>query len=306
MNNLTNPSRRASAFTLIELLVVMGIIVVLVGSVLVAGTALIRKSKITNTRATLIVVRDAVEQFAREQKAKPTLARRRAYQERFGFFPPDELEWFSPVNPLMITPMSFAPGGAEIVPEPDGNPMKFYVGVPTAPEAAFEHRDLAAMILAIELFGNESKDILSRIAGRNRTAGPVDVPGNPSQFLDRNTNGNWDADDVQIRYIVDDWGTPIGYMAQRDFDPGDPPATVSHNHANWNQVSTRLIKLNSNQPLIFSYGPDGQDQLSKDAMGTAADASIPTDYADPASPNKLDHTYNADNVYVDETLKEKL
>lgn len=297
MNNPTNPSRRASAFTLIELLVVMGIIVVLVGSVMVAGTALITRSKITNTRATLIVVRDAVEQFAREQKAKPTLARSRRYQTRFGFFPPDELEELDGIQRGDIVP---AVGGF--------NDMLFYVTAPTAVEAASEHRDLAAMILAIELFGNESRDILGRIAGRNRTAGPVAGGGNPSQFLDRNTDGNWDADDMQIRYIVDDWGTPIGYMAQRDFVPGRGPATVSINHRDWNEVSTKLIRLNSNQPLIFSYGPDGQDQLTKDAMGTAADASISTDFAQPtpAPPNKLDHGYNADNVYVDETLKEKL
>ncbi|MCH7591491.1 MAG: type II secretion system protein [Planctomycetes bacterium] len=300
-NNPIHPSRRASAFTIIELLVVMGIIVVLVGSVMVAGSALITKSKITNTRATLIVVRDAVEQFAREQKAKPTLTRRKQgglkYKDRFGFFPPDELEWFDGIR------------GANIIPDVGTfDDMLFFVTTPTAPETASEHRDLAAMILAIELFGNESKDILNRIAGRNRTAGPVDGTDDPSQFLDRNTDGAWDADDVQIRYIVDDWGTPIGYMSQRDWVLNADAATRSQNHQDWNRVSTQLIRLNSNQPLIFSYGPDGRDQLTKDAMGTAADASIPTDFAQdpPAPPNKLDHAYNADNVYVDETLKEKL
>ena len=298
MHNPIFPSRRASAFTLIELLVVMSIIIVLVGSVIVAGTSLITRSKVTNTRATLTVVRTAVEQFAREQKAKPTLARRRAYQERFGFFPPDELEQLDGIGRGIVEPVV---GGF--------NAMVFYVGVPTAAATALEHRDLAAMILAIELFGNESKEILNRIGGRYRTAGPVDNAGNPSQFLDRDADGNWDPDDVQIRYIIDDWKNPIGYMAQRDFNPSAPSNSVSQNHADWNQVSTQLIKLNGNQPLIFSYGPDGGDQLTLDAMGAnTGDASIPTDYAAPAPAptNKLDHAYNADNIYVDETLKEKL
>ena len=45
----------------------MGIIVILVGSVLVAGSTLINRSRVSNTRALLTIVRDAVEQFAREQ-----------------------------------------------------------------------------------------------------------------------------------------------------------------------------------------------------------------------------------------------
>lgn len=293
---------RGPAFTLVELLVVMVIITVLLGAVLVAGTTLITRSKIRSTQAVLSIVRDAVDEFAREQKGNPTLTRQSRgvidYTDRFGLFPPDELEWLQGVKRGNVEPPidTFAP-------------MLFYVDDPTAPLAAMEHRDLAAMILAIELFGDQSRDLLDGLAERNRTAGAVDGNGVPSQFLDRNQNGSFDPDDLQIRYIVDDWGTPIGYFAQRDFNPANPPPTVSVNHPNWNQVSTKLVRLNGKQPVLFSYGKDGDDQLTREAMTVPAPqspASIVGDYMNPAAPDVLDNPYNLDNVYLDSTFQTKL
>ena len=142
------------------------------------------------------------------------------------------------------------------------------------------------MILAIELFGTESRDMLNGIPAKNRASGPVDAQGDPTQFLDRNANGSWDPDDLAIRYIVDDWGTPIGYLAQRDWDEEEPEETESSNHKDWNEVSTKLIRLNGNQPLIFSYGPDGRDQLQREPMTAApqplADSMAPSSAFSPA------------------------
>jgi len=80
---------------------------------------------------------------------------------------------------------------------------------------------------------------------------------------------------------------------------------------NWNEASTELIRLNGGQPVIFSYGPDGKDQLKKEIMGEKGAASLVGDFAtEPDSPeNKLhiiDVPANADNVYANDQLREKL
>jgi hypothetical protein len=186
--------------------------------------------------------------------------------------------------------------------------MKFHGGAGADP--VFEHRDLAAMILAIETLSESAASILSQIPERNRVAGPQ-LNNAPAQFLDRPPNG-WSPDDHQIRYIVDDWGIPLGYMAQRDWKASPPPTdpnTPSKNHTNWNQTSTDLVRINGGAPVIFSWGPDGKEQLTQDAMGANASASIVGDWVNDPRDNgtpALNHPMNADNVYANQSLKEKL
>ncbi|MGD2108019.1 MAG: type II secretion system protein [Phycisphaerae bacterium] len=319
-----------SAFTLVELLVVMVIMIILIGSVLVATQAVIRKAKTTGTEAVLAVVQDAVSQFAREQKANPTLtqAAQRAgttkvrYAKRYGSFPPDELELFTDAglagSDATGSGGSLAPGGAKLYLDGDAlaaplPPLQFYAyGGEEWKQNALESRDMAAMILAIELYSDTASAILDRIPNDNRHAGILDPQtGHPVMFLDRNGDGKWDSGDLQIRYIIDGWGMAVGYLAQRDWNEDDPPAPSS-NHEDWNQAATQLVRLNGGQPVIMSYGPDGGQQFEKEIMepagGETGVASLVGDWVgEPNDPRfQIDHPLNADNLYADPALKDKL
>lgn len=319
--------------TLIELLIVIVIIGVLVSAVMVASTSLIRKSKTRNTQAVLQIVADAAEQFKRSETEKPTITKHAAYKARYGLYPPDELEAFTDVGVphaanLQPTGNLAVPKGSQIKPAPTPfTSMKFYTDDNCSDYTcqSLEHRDLAALIVAIESQGGEAAAILDRISDRNRTAGVLNNTNkNPEQYLDRPAgingapNGQWDADDLQIRYIVDDWGVPISYLAQRDH-PGHGsttttpvPSSNSQTPAgNWNEASTELIRLNGGQPVIFSYGPDGKDQLKKEVMGDNWAASLVGDFTpSPETPDNkehiIDHPANADNVYSNDQLRDKL
>lgn len=311
------PTLRRRGMTLIELLIVIVIIGVLISAVMVASTSLIGKSKTRNTQAVLQLVADAAEQFKRSETEKPTITRNAAYKKRYGLYPPDELEVFSNAGvPGATTPTNLAsPSGSVIVPDKFPN-MRFYTDG-TADDAT-EHRDLAALIVAIESQGGEAAAILDRIADRNRSAGALDNDGKPVQYLNRPEGiskpprADFNEEDLQIRYILDDWGMPIGYFAQRDSQGHNSTGgTPSSNSPNWNLASTEIIRANGGIPVIYSYGPNGKDQLTGEMMGTEGAASLVGDFA-PATPSPenakdvIDHPANADNVYLNNALKEKL
>lgn len=307
------------AFTLVELLVVMAVIGILAAALLVAGGMAIDTAKTRNTRAVLTIVRDAIELFKDEQRDNPTLTRgrpneTRGYRDRYGFYPPDELEVFSPAGVPYASPATgtLAVGGAVAVPAPPATgyeAMLFHDGLSRDDEAK-EHRDLAAMIVAIKMFGDKSDVMLDGISSSFRSDVPVDAAGNPVQFLDREpfaTPPTAGMEDQQIRYIVDAWGIPITYLAQIDCvtsGPSGPSATVSDNHPDWNRASTEMIRLNARRPILFSYGPDGPDQLDKEIV--TAENSTATLIQDWADNQRIDDPLNDDNVYPAPSLKEKL
>lgn len=318
---------RVSAFTLVELLVVISIIAILVVAVAIAGSTLVNKAKSQATSSVLALVRDSIEEFRREQTAHPTLVRAywgtgRTYEDRYGLYPPDELELFGKnglresSNPAMLR---IARGENVIVPDgtaSGGFPtLKFAADLPEA-QMANEHRDLAAMILTIELYGDTSTAILDQIDDRYRTDGAYDhLADTPSQFLDRiggsGTDGVFDPGvDHQIRYVVDDWGLPLSYLAQRDY-VDDPPLQVDSNNYTgyWNWASTQMVQLNSGVPIIMSYGANGKEQCTQQMMGDTALVSLVADWAGLApdsTAGKIDHPLNADNVYADSELAQKL
>jgi len=325
------------ALTLVELLVVIVVIGILIGSILVASAGFIDKGRVNNTQALLQVVADAVEEFKREQTTKPTITRAKQqkspgagdpaksqvfYADRYGSYPPDELEVFTstglrgstgPIPPSR----TLAPGAAEVAAPGATQPwdaMRYFNAGNPQPE--LEHRDQAAMILAIETLSESASAVLDRIPDRNRTPGPLAPDGKPAIFLDRpgGTTAAWDSNDHQIRLIIDDWGNPISYFAQRDWKETSAEFTPipSSNHEGWNEASTEFIRMNGSQPIIMSYGPNGGDQLTQDAMGADdANASLVGDF-EPKTPGAedaehvIDNPMNADNVYSNPSLKEKL
>ncbi len=316
----TLPAKRA--LTLVELLIVIVIIGVLLSSILVAASHLIGRSKEQNTQGVLQIVSDAVEEFKREQIARATITKNSAYKKRYGLYPPDELEVFTaegvPVPAGTTKTGSLAtPSGSVILPKPPYSPMRFYADRSDLVADANEHRDLAALIVAIETHGDASAAILAKLPDRNLSAGALGADGNPSQFLDRPQgingapSGGWDADDLQIRYILDDWGMPISYLAQRDWEEDKEDERRSKNHRGWNKGSTEIVRLNGGVPVVFSYGANGKDQLTSEMMGNSGAASLIGDF-EPEAPSAsdqedvIDHPANADNVYANPALKEKL
>ena len=63
-----------------------------------------------------------------------------------------------------------------------------------------------------------------------------------------------------------------------------------------------MIRLNQGRPIIMSWGPDGEDQLTEDAQNDPT-ASLVGDWEDN---NKIDNPFNEDNVYVQESFNQKL
>ena len=305
---------RTAAFTLLELLVVMGIIAVLAASILVASHALIENSRARSTRAVLTIVQDALEQFKEEQSARSTLARSGAYQARYGYYPPDELEPFTahgvPPDTGVAGPLTV--GKASVVPAPSGTgvfdrAMTFQIDGLSDADRATEHRDLAAMMLAVNMFSESAAEMIGHISGSHRTTGPTSATRAPLQFLDRNGDGDFTPmEDEQIEYIVDDWGVPISYLSQRDFLSANPVGeTLSSNAPAWNKASTAMVLANNGRPLVFSYGPNGPEQLEATIVTGPEPVTLVGDWAD-GGDQKVDHPLNLDNVYADQTFAEVL
>jgi len=298
---------RRPAFTLVEMMIVMAIIAVIVVSVLVAGTAMQNRARATNTRFMLNIAQDAINTFRNAQEDRPTITRQTAYRARYGSYPPDEFEPFTESGVPGGVARSLANG--EIVPGTTSSltysAMTFQQSGLNQDQARMEHRDIGAMIMTLELYNDTTAEILSKIPG-DKLVTPLDANGDPLQYLDRNENEAFDPEsDHPIRRLIDDWGVPITYFAQRDFDPdGDPDATQSSNHAFWNEASTAMIRLNGSVPLLCSYGPDGPDQLAPDILSAIEPPS--TLIEDWMDNQRIDSPYNQDNVYPDEGTAQKL
>jgi hypothetical protein len=276
------------------------------------------KAKVRNTQAVLQIVRDALEEFRREspvmiRASQPMAGGGKArYRARYGEYPPDEVEVFTDLGlPRSSAGGSLAPGGAVFVPAPktSGVPypeMRFYTA--GNPAAAAEHRDLVAMTLAVRELTESAASILGRIPDSHWSPGVLDAAGGPSQFLDRDDNGVWNpAVDEQIRYVVDDWGVPMSYFAQRDWC-SDTCGKESSNAEGWNQTSTEIIRLNKGQPVLMSYGPNGRAQLTAEVQNAeGSTTSMVSDWMDPTDERRrINDPYNADNVYADPGLDERL
>ena len=298
------------------------IILILLSSVFVGASALLDKSKSRAAAAQLAVVESAIDEFKRNQTERPTIVLAtqqvdKHYATRYGSYPPDELELFTPAGlpgskppppnrSLVIERNEDTGERVSVVPKPTGanyDAMKFYTAGNPKPE--LEHRDLAAMLLAIEMFSSSAQAILDQLPPKQWHTELSPADGTPVQFLDMDGDGSFNAKkfDRQIRWLLDPWGVPLSYFAQRDWKEDDPEKTKSSNHESWNEASTKLIRLNGGRPIIMSFGPDGRDQLKKDILDNDLTASLVGDWA---THGTLRNPLNEDNVYADPALAEKL
>lgn len=298
---------RAAAFTLVELMVVMGIIVLLIAAVVTVGSSVIDNSRAKDTQGMLEQVQSAIKAFEREAP-KATVHVRQGdvrYSDRYGTYPPDECEVFTPAG----LPGSgnkgrtLLPGGAIISPGPPGADYGNMTFGLRATDLSAEHRDIVALVTAIEYFSEEGRNILSHLPERYwvqcASRGPT---SRPQQYIDRDPFGQYTPGaDEATRWLVDDWGVPLRYFAQRDYDDGESSSNYSLGETDWNRVSTEMIRVNNGQPIIMSFGPNGKDQLA------GADPDIRTlmlgDWADD---QRINHPMNDDNIYVVPELAVKL
>lgn len=302
---------RRGAFTLVEILVVVAIIVILLVSVVTLGGWAVRKGQSKNTEGMLRIVADALEQFAADAPLaavkQPGGAGQVTYVSRYGKYPADELEVYGSGIPGATQGRSLAPGGGVIVPDSgEFQDMTFILGG-AAPQ--YENRDIATMLLAIELHSESAAQILSRVSEKHLAAVPLDGAGDPVQYLDRNGDGKYNPkDDEALRWLVDDWQVPVTYFAQRDFRAGATPSSNRQQDWSWNEVSTRLVKMNGGAPVLMSWGPDGKDQRTPENQTGSTAANIATDLLglDGSALDRIDNPLNADNVYANPALAEKL
>ncbi len=278
---------RRCAFTLIELLVVIGVVALLITALVVAGGGLIDDAKNKETLGVMQILDLALEEFRQDAPLKGVPG----YRDRYGDYPCDELETFRRSG----TPGESATPGVDIV-GPPGGASNIY----PAEASGFndiEHRDVAAMALAIRLYSAEAASVLDKIGNRYRKA-----PPDADQFFDRNGDTNLDIEDEPLVYYVDAWGNPFEYFAIRPDPaltavPSDLPAENRLNTAQ------RLIQANHGKALFVSYGPDGADQF--ELLGDDFESPLVEDFSQ-GDPGMIDSPLNADNVYLDEELTAKL
>jgi len=287
--------RHNTAFTLVELLVVIGVIALLIGAILGVSVSVIAGAKARDTQAMLASLSLAVDQFRNDAP----LAKATNYKKRYlENAPPDELEAFT--GEYTESPVSVAPGAAALQ---DGSGGALSL-------SAVEHRDIKAMVLAMTLYSDAAAAILDRIDTRFRRRAQ-DAAGAPTEVLRRSMGGS--NIDIPLVYYVDSWGTPLDYFATSDTTGAQAfYDTVPINNAR-RDTSTALLRINNGEPLFVSYGPDGPEQFSADFYDPADDLPYDlvydwTTYTSDAgfSGNRIDHPLNADNVYSDPQIAERL
>ncbi len=304
--------RRASAgFTMVELLVVVAVIVILLGAIIGIGGKVISGAKVSDTETLFRTLGLAIEQFNEDAP----LAKVRGYTERYGNYPPDELEAFSaadgiPPSPPVTTLLSST---ARLEDEDD-------TGLDASLDKV-EHRDVKAMLLAIKVFSAESAAILDQVDERFKQIGKT--AARLTEYYDPKDNSA-NAFRQPLVYLVDSWGTPIEYYAT--VVPGGPPPSATfdvthdkapdHPSAGTRRIaSTALITANNGQPVFVSYGPDGEEQFAKDVLTTVGQTQVVWDFNDdfadaapaPGSVDRtINHTLNHDNIYSSPALADRL
>jgi prepilin-type N-terminal cleavage/methylation domain-containing protein len=301
--------QQPKAFTLIELLVVIGIISILVGIGITVAPGVLDANKASQTRAMMLTVEKAIDAFAEDapfskirQPANNPIPPRPPfinYKDRYGDYPFDELDV---AFDSMMTGLpgngvdkSILPGNLTLSMDVDENT---------------KNANIKALLLAIRVGSPTGSEILDQIPNRFR------IPGPPNEFLDRPTgpgpsggfSANAQPEDVPLEIIVDAWGNPIEYYAVRWYKPDLPEY-----HAPSDMTGDRrraslafITDANEGKPLLVSYGPNGSEQSDDEASSAPGLLLDYWDTIDDTLEYKIDHPLNQDNVYIDESVKDRL
>jgi len=297
ISNTTQPKRianwRRSAFTLVELMVVMAILAIVIGMTLAVTGRAVNDAKARQTRAILIGLQSAVDQF----KLDAPLRRMKKFNDRYRGYPPDELGAFEDgADRIKLKGVDnylgpIGPGGKSKL---------------VFPGAAADHPlgGIKAMALAIRLYSPKGALALDQIGATFRKPSP------PDQYFDRNGNNVLDTEDEPLISFVDAWGTPIAYFATNPV-PGsnadNPPTAGAGREFDRFKTAEFMVAKNLGKPVLVSFGPDGAEQCSAEFIQSEGVTDLVADY-DPQGPKPhvIDNPLNDDNVYIDEGLRDRL
>jgi hypothetical protein len=250
------------------------------------------------------VVKTALDQFASERPLKNIVA---AYK-RYGDYPPDELQAFTPIMP--------PPGG---IPVPTGSgswlPVSLTIGAGNLSAsvlgslAKVEHRDVKTMMLTIRLYSTAANSILDKIGDRFVSTRLV-ASEPPQQYYDSdgvaNPAGAPNPEDIPLTYLIDAWGNAVEYYSlnPKADPPGSTPSPLDSGPAGVTRraFSTLFVTRNNSQPFLVSYGIDGSDQLA----ATPQPITLLSDWNMGMPNNAIDKPENNDNIYSEPDLKDKL
>ena len=285
----SDEATRGSGFTLVELLVVLVVLAVLIAAAVGVSGHVMDNARASQTRGLMLSLELAIDQF----KNDDPLGKVKEYRDRYRGYPADELEPF--LNGSGIS----GSGGTFVRPGAQSNLV-----VPDDDVTKVESAPIRAMALSIRLHSPKGSAILDEISARYRRP-----PANPdTEFFDRKSDG-FTTDDVPLDYFVDAWGTPLDYFAvnpvanskvykEAPSDSGKKRFKASH----------FMITKNRGKPVLVAYGPDGVEQNSPAFIADNDPTDLVADHAgdDGSVKEMIDNPLNDDNVYLDESLGERL
>jgi type II secretory pathway pseudopilin PulG len=278
-----------------EMMVVVGVIVLLLGVVLLVGQGALETARVKDTQALIGQLDAAIDAYRTANPYRNV----NAVQRRYGPNPPDDLMCYTPqpeygVNGTDIGMPNIMPGGK-------GSFWSNAQGIGNQLSDAFNapnyvpHGDIKALVWALRS-QPESRSIYDGIAPRFKVGVSPDA-----EFFERldGLNCNFAAGvDSDVQFLVDSWEKPLSYYAVRD--AAEEPTDTLTAHAG---VARRLVALNKVQPVIMSYGPNGDTQL-----GSSTPETLEQQYLTnlPAGGSLFPNPLNEDNVFADDNLALKL
>lgn len=259
---------RRRAFSLVEMLVVIAVLAILMAAVWKGGSALISGGKVRDTQGLFATIEQAIEAY-RSEFSQSRIAN--ADDVYAGGNPPDDLGVFQ----------GGSPGGSVAA----GPRVAMGTSTSSVPNPLPAYSDVRAMILAMRLRSPKARAVLDRIDKRFVKSGREE-----NQFYDPGDG----SEAIPLDYYVDAWGTPIEYYSTASASSSSAPRPIA---------SAAFLKANNGEPLLVSYGPNGQEQFSAETVADEGDTSLVADFA---GDGVINNQLNQDNIYSSEVFLHRM